>query len=289
MARDDNEINGGDVYYFPGNVKKLSHYAIKNKCLNYGFNVITINSDGAKLFSDPTDNKKFEKINTTGKEISTILADLYEAKNLSIKPLAITGSVCIGRGVTISSPRMMLSHAILPPTYSNVSSLYQSGGRLTNNYKQDPSFKKPVIYCTNRVRTSVCLSEERATSLAVKAHRFNIEKVGLDEWKNSHKKWHIESREFDSMEKVYAFIDTTVGVRKRKNLNIYNIDGFYVNLQAAKKLAKGVSSEDRMLKERLDKLPSTHLFAETSNYIVFPVYDDAESVDCKFIVRFKVV
>ena len=62
MARDDNEINGGDVYYFPGNIKRVSHYAIKNKCLNYGFNVITINSDGAKLFSDPTDNKKFEKI-----------------------------------------------------------------------------------------------------------------------------------------------------------------------------------------------------------------------------------
>ena len=91
------------------------------------------------------------------------------------------------------------------------------------------------------------------------------------------------------MEKVYAFIDTTVGVRKRKNLNIYNIDGFYVNLQAAGKLAKDLVVYDRMTKDRFDKLPLTHLFAENSNYIVFPVYANNDTINCTFIVRYKVI
>ena len=81
------------------------------------------------------DNKKFEKINTNGKEISSILAEVYENKKLNEKPLAITGSTCVGRGISISSPKMMISHAVLPPIFSNISNLYQSGGRLTNNSK----------------------------------------------------------------------------------------------------------------------------------------------------------
>ena len=91
------------------------------------------------------------------------------------------------------------------------------------------------------------------------------------------------------MEKVYAFIDTTVGIRKRRNLNIYNIDGFYVNLQAAKKLAKDLVVYDRMIKDRFDKLPLTSLFAENSNYIVFPVYANNDTINCTFIVRYKVI
>ena len=126
------------------------------------------------------------KINTTGKEISDVLADLYKANNLNEKPLAITGSTCIGRGVTISTPRMMISHAVLPAKYNNIGNLYQTGGRLTNNLKNNPAFKKPVVYCTQRVRNSIELSETKAIQLAVKAKEFHLDKINFDDYKLSH-------------------------------------------------------------------------------------------------------
>ena len=113
--------------------------------------------------------------------------------------------------------------------------------------------------------------------------------VGLDIWNNSHKKWHIESREFDSMEKVYAFIDTTVGVRKRGNLMIHNIEGFYVNLRFTGKIVKDLVADDRMVKTTFDKLPLTYGIFEGGNYMIFPVYADNDTINCTFIVRYKVI
>ena len=58
MALENEHINAGDVFYFPGQTKKISHYAIKNICLEYGFNIVVINADGCRLYSDAKDNKK---------------------------------------------------------------------------------------------------------------------------------------------------------------------------------------------------------------------------------------
>lgn len=289
-ARDDNDINNGNVFYFPGNVKKVSHYHIKNKCLGYGFNVITINSDGCKLYNDKNNTNKFEKINTTGKEISTVLADLYTTKNLNNKPLAITGSTCIGRGVTISTPTMMVSHAILPPKYSNISNLYQSGGRLANNYKQNPLFKKPIVYCTDKVRASICLSEERSCKIAVKSKRFNIDKIGTDDYKMANTKYSIETRVFNSLEKVHKFIDRLLGERVRTTLDVQDVDGVYVNNVVACKKIKDLTIDDRLIKEKFDTFQKNYKLREMRSYIVFPVYENEEDVEsCLFYVRFKIV
>ena len=67
MALENEHINAGNVFYFPGQTKKISHYAIKNICLDYGFNVVVINADGCRLYTDAADNKNFITIKTTGK------------------------------------------------------------------------------------------------------------------------------------------------------------------------------------------------------------------------------
>lgn len=290
QAKDNNDINDGNIFYFPGNVKKVSHYNIKNKCLGYGFNVITINSDGCKLYNDCENPTKFEKINTTGQEISKVLADLYTTKNLNNKPLAITGSTCIGRGVTISTPIMMITHAVLPPSYTNISNLYQSGGRLANNYKQNALFKKPVVYCTNRVKASICLSEERSCKIAVKSKRFNINKISIDDYKMSNKKYNIETRVFDSLDKVHKFLDRLLGDRVRKTLDVQDIDGVYINNLVACKKIEDLTIDDRLTKEKFDAFPPNYRFRENVPYRVFPVYENEEYVeDCLFYVRFKIV
>ena len=289
MALENEHINPGDIYYFPGSVKKVTHYSIKNMCIDYGFNCITINADGCRLYNDPDDNTKFVNIKTAGKEIAAVLADLYEGKNLNLRPLAITGMTCISRGVSLSSPQMMISHAILPPTYSNINNLYQSGGRLTNNMKQVPNFRKPVIYCTKRVRSSICLSEIRACSLATKAFTFNKETVNVDDYKIANKKWIIKETQFDTLDGVNKFLDRIVGERVRRNLNIHNIDGFWVNsrLNTGTTRVNDLQGHHRLLKAKFETFDLTRGFLDKAAYMVYPVYETKLDEECKFIVRFK--
>jgi hypothetical protein len=290
MALENDHINSSNVFYFPGSCKKVTHYSIKNMCLQYNINCITINSDGCRLYNDPDDNKKFDNIKTTGKEISVVLADLYEGKNLNLKPLAITGMTCISRGVSLSSPRMILTHAILPPTYSNINNLYQSGGRLTNNMKQLPNFKKPIVYCTKRVRSSICLSEIRACELGSKAHRFDLDTVTVDDYKLSNKKWIIKEIAFKTLAEVHNFLNRIVGERVRRNLNIHNIDGFIVSsrLNTHTRL-KDLQGHHRLLREEFDAFDLTRGFSATSSYLIYPVYETELDENCTFIVRYKIV
>ncbi len=288
MALENDHINAGNVFYFPGSVKKVTHYSIKNMCLQYGFNCITINSDGCRLYNDPDDNKKFENIKTTGKEIATVLADLYESKNLNQKPLAITGQTCISRGVSLSSPRMMISHSILPPTYSNISNLYQSGGRLTNNMKQLPNFRKPIIYCTKRVRSSICLSESRACDLASKAHRFDLDTVTIDDYKIANKKWIIKQTQFGTLTEVHDFLDRIVGERVRRNLNIHGVDGWFINSRINADIRiKDLREHHRLLRDKFETFDLTRGFLHTASYMVYPVYETKLDEECTFIVRYK--
>ena len=288
MALENEHINAGDIYYFPGSVKKNTHYSIKNMCINYGFACITINSDGCRLYNDPDDNKKFENIKTAGKEIATVLADLYEEKHLNQKPLAISGMTCISRGVSLSSPRMMITHAILPPTYSNINNLYQSGGRLTNNMKQVDGFQKPIIYCTARVRSSISLSESRACDLASKAHRFDLDTVTVDDYKIANKKWIIKETQFDTLEGVNRFLDRIIGERVRRTLNIHGVDGWFINsrLNSSIKI-KDLQGHHRLLRDTFDAFDLTRGFLHTASYMVYPVYKTKLDTECVFIVRYK--
>ena len=288
MALENDHINAGNVFYFPGSCKKVTHYSIKNMCLQYGFACITINSDGCRLYNDPDDNKKFENIKTAGKEIATVLADLYESKHLIQKPLSITGMTCISRGVSLSSPRMILTHSILPPTYSNISNLYQSAGRLTNNMKQVNGFHKPVIYCTKRVRSSISLSESRACDLASKAHRFDLDTVTVDDYKLANKQWMIKEANFETLEGVNRFLDRIVCERARRGLNIHDIDGFYVSrvLNSIIKI-KDLRGHHRLLREEFETYPLTRGFRTTDVYMVYPVYETELDTECVFIVRYK--
>jgi len=287
MAKENGDIKPKNVYYFPGNVKKVSHYNIKNKCLDYGFNVITINCDGTKLFNNHNDKKKFKKINTDGQEVSVILGELYENEKLYKKPLAITGANCIGRGITLSSPKMMLSHGILPPTYTNISNLYQSGGRLVNNYKQDESFKKPIIYCTRRVRNSIELSEQRAVKMAVKAKKFNIDKISIDEYTMCEKKYHVKQVELYNMKQVEKFLERITD--RCRNLSIHEHDGFFINARVTGKKVEDLTPSDRLLKADYDKLKLGYPMTKQERYMVYPIYNSINDKEVsKFIICFKI-
>jgi hypothetical protein len=111
-------------------------------------------------------------------QASEWIADIYEALMLSSFPFAITGNLCIGRGTTLSSPKMCISRAILPPKEPknrsskelSLARMYQLAGRINGNTKEFASWEPPIVFCTPMFDECIKTMETRAKRLAEVAH-----------------------------------------------------------------------------------------------------------------------
>jgi hypothetical protein len=111
-------------------------------------------------------------------QASEWIADIYEALMLSSFPFAITGNLCIGRGTTLSSPKMCINRAILPPKEPrnrsskelSLARMYQLAGRINGNTKEFASWEPPIVFCTPMFDECIKTMETRAKRLAEVAH-----------------------------------------------------------------------------------------------------------------------
>lgn len=111
-------------------------------------------------------------------QASEWIADIYEALMLSSFPFAITGNLCIGRGTTLSSPKMFINRAILPPKGPRnrsekeltLARMYQLAGRINGNTKEFSSWEPPVVFCTPMFDECIRTMETRAKRLAEVAY-----------------------------------------------------------------------------------------------------------------------
>lgn len=159
-------IQPGTKWFIPGEFRKTSHYKIKDLCIQYGFAVIIVNGDGLKLFLPNLEWFSYDK----DCELNTKLKYLYIAKNLSKYPLAITGNICIGRGISIMSQDFMIDYGILSVVASQ-QEVSQISGRLKGNIKQWSTYKKPTVFTTSKFNKIAIEWEKKSRHLAVLAFR----------------------------------------------------------------------------------------------------------------------
>jgi hypothetical protein len=144
------DFNDNTVLYCPGNVKICSHENVKNILLQYKFNVLILNSHGINIYYY---NGNIKNIGKQDKEISVWLADMYNSDEYELKnnKFAITGHLSIGRGITFSSPQLMLTDCIAPIKFTDKSSGYQLIARMCGNTKQFPNYVRPRIFGYNNI------------------------------------------------------------------------------------------------------------------------------------------
>jgi hypothetical protein len=111
-------------------------------------------------------------------QVSEWIADIYEALGLSSFPFAITGNLCIGRGTTLSSPKMFVNRAILPPKGPknrsskelSLARMYQLAGRVTGNTLEFAAWEPPMVFCTPMFDECIKTMETRAKRLSEVAY-----------------------------------------------------------------------------------------------------------------------
>jgi len=286
----------GTVWFVPAQSTKASHMAVKQKMLNRGMNCIVINSDGIQLYISngrPIIIDVFGQNATSniGDDISTILEKIHKRYRLGIHALAITGNVCISRGVTINSKRMMITHVILSPNIHSRDSAYQLAGRVCGNIKQFDGWKVPTIFCTKSTHSEIINVETKAIDLAANAYNEDRITVSSDDYKSGKLgRRNIEDRQFNSLDDAWVFIKNTfTNARRNKNNNPWvHVDGFMVSTVTYGKQKKkaDLTADDRLSMARYRKVRNSHTFltrggwqAVKKNYIIIPVYKTLDNDD----------
>ena len=168
MTKYSNLIKDDQVWFIPGDTNISSHESIKDYLLSLDFVVIIINSNGKIIYTDDKEEYLEDLCDDdmNNNEIANMLGNYYKKYILGKKKVAITGNICISRGITINSEDMLISHAIFPTKIINESTCYQLAGRICGNIKQFKNYKKPTIFCSNDFKHIILKMEDIAKKFA---------------------------------------------------------------------------------------------------------------------------
>lgn len=302
-------IKPGTKWFIPGKSIKKSHEAIKTLCVEKGMAVLCVNGDGLKLtLPDTLECITFKK----NDEFNRKIQEIYCEYKLHRFALAITGYICIGRGITIMSEDFMIDFAILSH-YSDKNEASQLAGRVKGNIKNFKNYDPkhlPVIFTTEDFDKVAIEWERKSKALAKlafeKEQKGETTVIDVNDFKTCDKpfKYICHEELFDSFEKAKYFLRgkeremTKKGEKKCKVVvskisAMHQCEGYFVTskLLKAGKAVADLTKDDRITREQAKTiLASTHITSTKtgSRYLILPVYENELSPpsSVKFQVRY---
>lgn len=226
-------IQPGMRAFIPGDVSKKSHEAISDMLQTHGFAVIILNGTHKELripgettidlslYLTVNDDEKSELI-----EFNTILSRMYDGNRLNRFPLAITGFMCVERGITFqcapddTHKGFLFDYGIIPPIVKKAEA-YQAMARLFGNIGHFPNYKPCQIYSNSATFKKVQSQEEIAVNLArimYESGREEATMVDLKRASNLEEDRDKKYQEFESQIDAIAF-GKTLGVNLRLRLD----------------------------------------------------------------------
>jgi len=243
--------------FIPGNIAKASHEDLSELLLEKGFAVLILNGVHKEIRlpngEETVDLRPYLSISDPKKtpdEFNLNLAKLYILHRLNRFPLAITGFLCVERGITFQiAPPVEGSHAEFVSDhmgflfdYAIVSSIrdkaeaYQAMARVFGNIGSFNDGKCCTIYSDAKTFDKVREQEETAFHMArIVAERLERDPAASTEVTSddlalasrfeSEKGWVLRQVEFNSLEEANEFIASFPETRTRSRK--VEADGFY--------------------------------------------------------------
>lgn len=188
--------------FAPGDIQKVSHDDIAEFLRTKGYAVMILNGDrkcivkpdGSKIsIADHMDEDKPE-------EIGKVMARIYYDNRLDEGMFAVTGQLCLGRGLTLQNGgtavrdpehftynvfgKFMFTFGIVP-VMPNPAQSYQCAGRMGGNIKKPlgGGYIPATLVMPMRMKQIVLQKEEIASTLASRIHQGEISsEVGEEEF-----------------------------------------------------------------------------------------------------------
>jgi len=254
IASERNLMNPGMRAFIPGSNSTASHDAIADflhkEC---GFVVIIINGQRKEILvpgeEEPIDLKFYltVKENEIPEEFNMQLAKLYKENKWCRFPLAITGYMCVQRGVTFQCGSkegvhdgFLFDYGIIPPNIICAAEAYQTMARLFGNVGNIPEYKPVEIFTTERSFTRVEKQEETARNIARMVAEQCLEFVTKKELKAAQNfeveiKYDLRTEEFNTFTDAVRFMRDLGAQGKTENSLERNETGFILSSTTGKK------------------------------------------------------
>ena len=169
----------GTKWFCPGDKNRASHEAICEELLTRGFNVMIVNGTTKAIrFADRTPQIDIANFLDNDLEIAKTLNRIYYECNLYEQPFAVTGQLCIGRGITFASQidgkEFLFTHGVIPDMSSGDEG-YQLVARCIGNIREYESFKLqvPIIFISEKMDVKISKQEDLAVKLAASLYSNN--------------------------------------------------------------------------------------------------------------------
>ena len=248
-------VCAGTRLFCPGNKAKRSHEENCDELLANGFNVLLLNGAYKEIrFFNGRPSIEIAELLESDLEISKTLNRLYYEHELFNSPFAVTGNLCIGRGITFASQidgrEFLFTHGIIPEV-ANGDEGYQMVARCCGNIKGHATYQVPKIFVSERTDALIRVQENLAVEFASKFFQQGVDSmvkvtrgmldaaIGPDdrEEREERRKERVENlqfimgsmEEFASLEAANQFCKTIKkGSRMEKEADFMNEDGDFV-------------------------------------------------------------
>jgi hypothetical protein len=242
----------GQRAFIPGDFVKKSHEAIAAYLQTKGFAVMILNGTHKELRvpgKKAVDLRPYLTVDDPDDlpaEFKDTLAYIYKTQGLHKYPFAITGYLCVERGVTFQcGPNaehdgFLFDYGIVPPI-SDKAGAYQCMARLFGNIGDLEAYKArgaTNLYTTTGMIKKVTQMEEIAVNLARIAHEEGMHDVGEEELRRAaaykkEKHWKVITGEFEEREEANAFLEEN-GCPKNNRAHKLDADGFVMSSTTGK-------------------------------------------------------
>jgi hypothetical protein len=177
------ELTSPGVRLFaPGAITVDSHNEVADVLVRYGFAFLILNGK-EKAFWLP-DGSRHDVVLSAGAEgnpdeLSRIVAEKYVELGLENHPFAVTGHLCLSRGITFQSRDFLFDAGVLPDI-PDAAGAYQCVARVLGNVGSFSDIK-PVVYMSEEMKTATTRQERIAVNLARLVHENEWADVGKEE------------------------------------------------------------------------------------------------------------
>ncbi len=178
--------------FAPGAITVDSHNRVADVLVHYGFAFLILNGR-EKAFCLPDGTRHEVVLSADGDELSRIVAEKYVELGLERYPFAVTGHLCLSRGITFQSRDFLFDYGVLPDI-PDAASAYQCVARVLGNVGSFSDIK-PVIYMSDKMEEATTRQERIAVNLARLVHENEWADVGKEE---------VERASFNSEEEYLA-------------------------------------------------------------------------------------
>jgi hypothetical protein len=191
--------------FAPGDLTVKSHDAISDFLRSKGFAVCILNGRKKCIYVPGSDKPLYiadylhhDEIMEVGK----VIARIYRDEKLSRFPFAITGKICLGRGITFNCEEFMtyltteddgtlnsrreldfdfMFDAAIVPTMRDRATLYQCASRVNGNILNFVNYAVPTVYMTADTHKTILDAEAVAMNLPVMVYTHKLSDVGKEE------------------------------------------------------------------------------------------------------------